>query len=1063
MTYHACVRLDNIRSAFLTCVRWVVLALACVLFFPAAAFARGTVYVDYHITTDTVWSGDNDYVICYLPSGGFTPHITPAVAPGVTLTIQSGARVLLAYSPPNPINVNGMNYHPVSEFAINGNIVANGVTFTGLTIDAIQYRWYGIRLKPTAPGVPVNGSFTNCVFERGGEENTGMLGGYEDALDAGVSEVNLTVTNCTFQDSYAGTPRQGVGISYGNGYHGPGQGTVVITGTTFQRLGTAISTDNNSSATTRDPIDITVDNCSFTELCKNADDSTAVNIRDGRNIVFTDNSLSNNGDGASAHPAVVFSYGTSNWPQDIVFDGNTIDGGGAAVDYPVHFHSSSRINALLSGATNTLANIPEAMRYAVIRGTVRVAGAAWGETGIDYLLPQTVNIGQQETTYGGNQTESLTILAGTTIAMPDGVVLKVYTDFSAIGTAAKPVTFRAKGAITNPTRIDITNLADSLTLRNCVLDGLTQGVYGDLEVDTYHSKPESLTIESCTFRNMTGSGMELAVKGQFLPGSAVVRDSVFEDNGGHGYRAWAPYADRWASSCVTLTRCIFRNNAGTGAYLDAAHQTRIENCLIYGNGGNGVTVANNMRAATGGSAPAIVNTTIARNSGWGVESTRTPPVPETANGPYITNSILSGNTRGDLGVAFGDDGLTTYSCVTVTSRPLGVECIKVDPLFVLPAGGDFRLKSASGRWNGSAWVNDAVTSPCINTGDPNSDATLEPAPNGSIINMGYDGNTDRASKLAGTAPPARIVSFSAVSGGHDSVIVTWSAAVGAQGYQLYRTASWNGTFELLGEYTGTSYTDTGLTTGATYYYRIRPYLNSGGVPVYGGYASATGAAQLAIPVGVTAVSAGPTSVKLTWTAVEGATGYDVWRYSTTTWNSQASVHVGETAVPEITATGLPAGVTWYYKVRAYCDVDGEKVYGFLTDYVAGTPGGAVVAPPGGPVVAPPTGPVLSPATLWKPKAPSKMRRGKYSTISGYVAPKHASGKYLVTLMFYKRDASGVYVYQHSKSAKRYKYSSKKTLYKAKVKLAKGKWRVQAYHSDSGHAPSYSAFDYITVK
>jgi len=39
-----------------------------------------------------------------------------------------------------------------------------------------------------------------------------------------------------------------------------------------------------------------------------------------------------------------------------------------------------------------------------------------------------------------------------------------------------------------------------------------------------------------------------------------------------------------------------------------------------------------------------------------------------------------------------------------------------------------------------------------------------------------------------------------------------------------------------------------------------------------------------------------------------------------------------------------------------------------------------------------------------------------------------------------------------------------TKYKASVSLPhRGKWRVRAYHADAGHAPSFSGYDYITVK
>ena len=62
--------------------------------------------------------------------------------------------------------------------------------------------------------------------------------------------------------------------------------------------------------------------------------------------------------------------------------------------------------------------------------------------------------------------------------------------------------------------------------------------------------------------------------------------------------------------------------------------------------------------------------------------------------------------------------------------------------------GDHHLKSQAGRWdpNAGTWVQDDVTSPCIDAGDPMSPIGLEPFPNGGIVNMGAYGGTAEASK-----------------------------------------------------------------------------------------------------------------------------------------------------------------------------------------------------------------------------------------------------------------------------------------------------------------------------
>ena len=73
--------------------------------------------------------------------------------------------------------------------------------------------------------------------------------------------------------------------------------------------------------------------------------------------------------------------------------------------------------------------------------------------------------------------------------------------------------------------------------------------------------------------------------------------------------------------------------------------------------------------------------------------------------------------------------------------------IDADPHFADTNNGDYHLKSEAGRWDLSTktWVRDAVTSPCIDAGNPNSDWTAELWPNGKRINMGLYGGTAEAS------------------------------------------------------------------------------------------------------------------------------------------------------------------------------------------------------------------------------------------------------------------------------------------------------------------------------
>jgi hypothetical protein len=81
----------------------------------------------------------------------------------------------------------------------------------------------------------------------------------------------------------------------------------------------------------------------------------------------------------------------------------------------------------------------------------------------------------------------------------------------------------------------------------------------------------------------------------------------------------------------------------------------------------------------------------------------------------------------------------------VGNKTVGMGCD--DPMFVDPTTNDFHLKSTTGHWNPAtmAFVVDAVSSPCIDGGDPATPIGDEVAPNGAIVDMGCYGGTAEAS------------------------------------------------------------------------------------------------------------------------------------------------------------------------------------------------------------------------------------------------------------------------------------------------------------------------------
>jgi hypothetical protein len=126
-------------------------------------------------------------------------------------------------------------------------------------------------------------------------------------------------------------------------------------------------------------------------------------------------------------------------------------------------------------------------------------------------------------------------------------------------------------------------------------------------------------------------------------------------------------------------------------------------------------------------------------------------------GGIIVNCIVYGNTSNGLdtqisGCAPAFCAAPSYCCIQDWTGE-GVGNIAADPCFADisssdPNEWDVHLRSQAGRWDPQSqiWVEDDVTSFCIDAGDPFSPVGHESFPNGGIINMGAYGGTAEASK-----------------------------------------------------------------------------------------------------------------------------------------------------------------------------------------------------------------------------------------------------------------------------------------------------------------------------
>ncbi len=174
----------------------------------------------------------------------------------------------------------------------------------------------------------------------------------------------------------------------------------------------------------------------------------------------------------------------------------------------------------------------------------------------------------------------------------------------------------------------------------------------------------------------------------------------------------------------------------------------------------------------------------------------------------------------------------------------------------------------------------------------------------------------------------------AASAGYNSVKVNWNTVTGAKEYEIYRATSSKGPFTKIGATTTTSYTNTGLTTGTTYYFRVRAKCVAGSTITYGGYSTVVLARPIPATPVVKAASAGYNSIKLTWAAISGTTKYEVYR---ATSSAGPYARIAETSAIGCTNGSLTTGVAYYYKVRAYRTVGSTRVYSGYSSIASAKP------------------------------------------------------------------------------------------------------------------------------
>lgn len=112
-----------------------------------------------------------------------------------------------------------------------------------------------------------------------------------------------------------------------------------------------------------------------------------------------------------------------------------------------------------------------------------------------------------------------------------------------------------------------------------------------------------------------------------------------------------------------------------------------------------------------------------------------------------------------------------------------------------------------------------------------------------VTTSGGDNNAanNGAQAALGELPPPTMVTAAQSTRYSNALEISWMppAVAGVAGYRILRSSTPNGAYELVGEATGTVYTDTLLQPGQTYYYVVQAYDGDGVRSAYSAQASGT--------------------------------------------------------------------------------------------------------------------------------------------------------------------------------------------------------------------------------
>lgn len=725
-----------------------------------SADEKNTVLVYGRIEGSQHWTKDNIY---YIITDSIL--INPVIIGD--LTIDPGTTICFGQGNTSHGKIDQTDVKSASGLRIlYGSLTAKGTAEEPIIFknDTNDENWAGIifdtQIEEDTERTCEGATFEYCQFINGGEylasDVEGMLS-VDSTSDETDRNFNLTVNQCTFDSSEVVAAKTAAGTSLVDGssaiyFHAMDRKVEVkVTNSTFRGMGRALESTGTEYVYPENLSCLVEGNNFESDGYYNNTISEGMSyIEWSANAVVRNNTFHNTTGNELKGPACWLRGGCATYEvEGNHFIGNTDATGENANQYaPLKIRIGANVNAdqTKAYAANTCNYGADIGKYAeVVRSTPEQPETITGQTG---YLGKIEGLAYRLQGPTVDNARTVTIAPGVTCYMKD-LTVESTGKLIAKGTKALPIHFIGEngyyanyiylnGAWTDGNYEDAS--AETI-FENCTFEKKITISPKLVEINSKPIKelPATLYMKDCQMKDVE-KGLNINIRGGSSDGSIASRIELQNVSiAGRG-------TDGESSDCGIYL--------WTNYYPDVATLVEVSNCRIYNfTKGVGITA---YVSSLDESESAIENagkqmqldhlTIVGCNTGilYGCHVL-----------PVIKNSIIAGNaTTLELqGTnAQEDKGKNiTYSCLYGTAKDdslsdYGTGCIAKDPCFADAASGDFHLKSAAGRWNGTTWVKDTVTSPCIDAGETSAAYANEPSPNGNRANMGAYGNTAEASK-----------------------------------------------------------------------------------------------------------------------------------------------------------------------------------------------------------------------------------------------------------------------------------------------------------------------------